>query len=277
MSLYVWLLAVFVAVQIGVGLWIGRRLRGASDFFVASRRLPAPLVFATFLAANIGAGSTIGAASLGYRIGLGGWWWNASAGLGSLVFAAWAGPRLWTIARDRGFLTLGDWLEWRYGRAVRARVERHHLVHLAVDSRRPAARRVVDPRSGRGAAAMGGRARGCRRRGDLLRGWRPADLGVGQPGATGRQARGVSFGGPDRAGAGRRVVGAVTGAGPAGRISLARGRGWIAAVVHRAPRAGLHRVARARPERVRGAQRSRPCASALERTRSRSSRSRSCP
>lgn len=120
MSLYVWLLAVFVAVQIGVGLWIGRRLRGASDFFVASRRLPAPLVFATFLAANIGAGSTIGAASLGYRIGLGGWWWNASAGLGSLVFAAWAGPKLWTIARDRGFLTLGDWLEWRYGRAVRA-------------------------------------------------------------------------------------------------------------------------------------------------------------
>ena len=41
------------------------------------------------------------------------------AGLGSPVFAAWAGPRLWTIARDRGFLTLGDWLEWRYGGAVR--------------------------------------------------------------------------------------------------------------------------------------------------------------
>jgi solute:Na+ symporter, SSS family len=119
MSLYVWLLAVFVAVQIGVGLWIGRRLRGTSDFFVAGRRLPAPLVFATFLAANIGAGSTIGAASLGYRIGLGGWLWNASAGLGSLVFAAWAGPRLWSLASERGFLTLGDFLEWRYGRAMR--------------------------------------------------------------------------------------------------------------------------------------------------------------
>ena len=87
MSLYVWLLAVFVAVQIGVGLWIRRRLRGASDFFVASRRLPAPLVFATFLAANIGAGSTIGAASLGYRIGLGGWWWNARP-----AWAHWSSP-----------------------------------------------------------------------------------------------------------------------------------------------------------------------------------------
>lgn len=120
MTPYVALLAVFVVVQIGVGLWVGRRLRGASDFFVAGRGLPAPLIFATFLAANIGAGSTIGAASLGYSMGLGGWWWNASAGLGSLVFAAWAGPRLWRLAHDRGFFTLGDFLEWRYGSAVRA-------------------------------------------------------------------------------------------------------------------------------------------------------------
>ena len=114
------LLALFVALQIGVGLWVARRVRAAADFFVAGRRLPAPLVFATFLAANIGAGSTIGAASLGYTVGLGGWWWNGSAGLGSLVFAAWAGPRLWRLAKERGFFTLGDFLEWRYGRTTRA-------------------------------------------------------------------------------------------------------------------------------------------------------------
>ena len=78
MTVTIWLLAAFVVLQLGVGLWIGRRVRGASDFFVAGRRLPALLVFATFLAANIGAGSTVGAASIGYRIGLGAWWWNAS-------------------------------------------------------------------------------------------------------------------------------------------------------------------------------------------------------
>jgi SSS family solute:Na+ symporter len=120
MPLHLGLLAAFVLVQIGVGLWVGRRLRGAADFFVAGRRLPTALVFATFLAANIGAGSTIGASSLGYSLGLGGWWWNASAGIGSLVFAVWAGPRLWRLARDHEFLTLGDYLEWRYGSAVRA-------------------------------------------------------------------------------------------------------------------------------------------------------------
>jgi SSS family solute:Na+ symporter len=113
------LLLLFVALQVGVGLLIGRRVRGAAAVFVAGRRLPALLVFATFLAANIGAGSTVGAASYGYRIGIGAWWWNASAGLGSLVLAAWAGPRLWRLASDHGFLTFGDFLEWRYGRAMR--------------------------------------------------------------------------------------------------------------------------------------------------------------
>jgi solute:Na+ symporter, SSS family len=120
MTVYTALLGVFVVLQIAVGLWIGRRVRGASDFFVAGRTLPAPLVFGTFLAANIGAGSTIGAASLGYSVGLGGWWWNASAGIGSLVFAFWAGPKLWALAHANRFLTLGDFLEWRYGRAIRA-------------------------------------------------------------------------------------------------------------------------------------------------------------
>ncbi|HEX7085616.1 MAG TPA: sodium:solute symporter family protein [Vicinamibacterales bacterium] len=113
------LLLIFAALQVGVGLFIGRRVRGASDFFVAGRRLPPLLVFATFLAANIGAGSTVGAASYGYRLGVGAWWWNASAGLGSLLLAAWAGPRLWRLAHDRGFLTFGDFLEWRYGRTMR--------------------------------------------------------------------------------------------------------------------------------------------------------------
>ena len=120
MTPHVVLLTIFVALQISVGLWISRRVRNASDFFVAGRGLPAPLVFATFLAANIGAGSTVGATSLGYRVGLAAWWWNASAGIGSIVLALWAGPRLWRLARDRGFLTFGDFLEWRFGPGTRA-------------------------------------------------------------------------------------------------------------------------------------------------------------
>jgi solute:Na+ symporter, SSS family len=69
----------------------GRLDRTASqecERFLRGRPAPARyLVFATVLAANIGAGSTVGAASLGYRDGLRAWWWNGSAALGTLLLA----------------------------------------------------------------------------------------------------------------------------------------------------------------------------------------------
>ena len=101
------------------GVWVGRRVRGSSDFFVAGRRLSAPLLFSTVLAANIGAGTTIGAAGQAYIDGVSAWWWNGAAGLGSLVLAFWVGPRLWHEAAANGFLTAGDYLEYRYGALVR--------------------------------------------------------------------------------------------------------------------------------------------------------------
>ena len=103
-----------------VGLWVGRLVRGSGDFFVAGRALSAPLLFSTVLAANIGAGTTVGAAGLAFRDGLGAWWWDGTAGLGSLVLAFWVGPRIWRLAKTHGFYTAGDFLEYRYGAAVRA-------------------------------------------------------------------------------------------------------------------------------------------------------------
>ena len=47
----------------------GRRVSGTRDFFVAGRALGPGLLFATLLAANIGAGSTVNAAGLGYQHG----------------------------------------------------------------------------------------------------------------------------------------------------------------------------------------------------------------
>ena len=107
---------------VGLGLWIARRVEGVGSFFVADRRLGAGLIFSTFLAANIGAGSTIGAAGLGYADGLSAWWWVGSAGIGSLLLAVWLGPRIWRVATQNGLYTVGDYLEHRYGSSVRATI-----------------------------------------------------------------------------------------------------------------------------------------------------------
>jgi SSS family solute:Na+ symporter len=103
-----------------LGLWSARLVRGSGDFFVAGRKLGPGLIFTTMIAANIGAGSTVGAAGLAYRDGLSAWWWVGSAGLGSLVFAFWVAPRLWRIAADHQFYTTGDYLEHRYDTSVRS-------------------------------------------------------------------------------------------------------------------------------------------------------------
>ena len=86
MNLQLALLVTYSVGVVGLGLWTSRLIRNSSDFFVAGRRLGSGLVFVTMIAANIGAGSTVGAAGLAYRDGLSAWWWVGSAGLGSVVF-----------------------------------------------------------------------------------------------------------------------------------------------------------------------------------------------
>lgn len=120
MNLTLVLLLAYAAGLIGLGVWIGRRVESSSGFFVADRRLSAALLFSTVLAANIGVASTVGAASLGYRDGLSAWWWVGSAAVGTAILALWIGPRIWRVATKNGLYTVGDYLEHRYGRAVRA-------------------------------------------------------------------------------------------------------------------------------------------------------------
>lgn len=122
MNLYLSVILLYAGLLMAVGLWSGRRVAGARDFFVARRQLGPWRIFATLLAANIGAGSTVGAAALGYRDGLSAWWWVGSAGLGSIVLALWVGPRLRRLAADLDLHTVGDFLEYRYGRGVRATI-----------------------------------------------------------------------------------------------------------------------------------------------------------
>ncbi|HVQ17290.1 MAG TPA: sodium:solute symporter family protein [Vicinamibacterales bacterium] len=120
MSLHLALLIVYSCAVVGVGLWTARFVRTSSAFFVAGRSLGPGLILASMLAANIGAGATINVAGLAYREGLNAWWWSGSAGIASFALAFWVGPRLWALAKEHGFYTTGDFLEYRYGPTVRA-------------------------------------------------------------------------------------------------------------------------------------------------------------
>ena len=112
-------LIAYSVLLVGFGLLISRSVKKADDFLVAGRTLGSGLLATTFLAANIGAGSTVGATGLGYIYGFGAWWWVGCAGIGSLILANTVGPRIWTLAARRGWRTVGDFLDYRYSRSVR--------------------------------------------------------------------------------------------------------------------------------------------------------------
>jgi len=121
-NLHLALLLGYSVLLVGLGLWIGRRVKATGDFFVAGRALGPGLLFSTMLAANIGAGSTVGATGIGYSRGLSAWWWVGSAGIGSLVLAFSVGPAIRRLAAEHDLQTVGDYLEWRYDRRVRGLV-----------------------------------------------------------------------------------------------------------------------------------------------------------
>jgi len=120
MNVYLIALLGYSVVLMGLGIVMSRRVKNSSDFLVAGRSLSTGRLFATFLAANIGAGSTVGATGLGYRFGMSAWWWVGSACIGTFLLSQFLGPKLWTIAKKNNLSTLQDYLEFRYGKAVKA-------------------------------------------------------------------------------------------------------------------------------------------------------------
>ena len=120
MNLYLTALIAYSIFLMALGLFISRRVKTSSDFLVAGRSFGVGMLFTTFLAANIGAGSTVNATGLGYRYGLSAWWWVGSAGIGGFFLAQFVGPRIWTIAKEHNLSTLGDYLEFRYNKSVKA-------------------------------------------------------------------------------------------------------------------------------------------------------------
>ena len=122
MSIYLTVLILYAAGLMALGLWIGRRVHAGADFFVASRQLGPGLIFSTMLAANIGAGSTVGATAQGFSTGLAATWWVGSAALGSLVMAFLVGPAIRRVAAAHDLTSLGDYLEFRYDRRVRGTI-----------------------------------------------------------------------------------------------------------------------------------------------------------
>lgn len=119
MNGYIWVIAIYAFVLIGVGTVMAKRVKGSDDFFVGGRKFGPILLFITLVAPNIGAGSTVGVAGLGFQVGLSAAWWIIASAVGTFILALFVGPPIWRLAKKHNFYTLGDYLDYRYNRNFR--------------------------------------------------------------------------------------------------------------------------------------------------------------
>jgi solute:Na+ symporter, SSS family len=113
-QLYVVVLAVIVAVLLGVAIYRTTTVKTKADYLVAGRSLPAFVLVLTLLTSWIGAGSLFAGAENAYKNGFAALWQPAGGWLG-LMLIYFIAPR----ARKFAQFTLPDLLEARYNQAAR--------------------------------------------------------------------------------------------------------------------------------------------------------------
>ncbi len=113
---YFFFLALYLAALLAIGVGFSRRMKSLEDFFLASRSLPAGLIFLSLTASWFGATSILVTTDDAYRRGVGAAWLvGVPAIVTVLIFGVFlAGP-----IRRLDAITLPDLVERRYGRTVR--------------------------------------------------------------------------------------------------------------------------------------------------------------
>ncbi len=112
----VWLVGVvFLVVQVAIGAWASRRIKSEDDFFVAGRRLGAPLVTLSLFATWFGAETCLGSSGAVYTEGLSG---ARADPFGYFLCLVLLGLLLSRRLHRGGFMTLGDLFKARFGRGT---------------------------------------------------------------------------------------------------------------------------------------------------------------
>lgn len=107
---------VFMAIVVGIGLYMSRRIKGSSEnFIVAGRNLVLPLAAATLMAQSLDTNATLGNTDLTSQFGF---WAGASLPIGLATCLFITGVFFAKPLNNMDLLTVGDFFRVKYGRAV---------------------------------------------------------------------------------------------------------------------------------------------------------------
>ncbi len=123
-----WVLVIYLAATVALGLWIGSRLRTGRDFFLGGRALPWWAIGMSLVATDIGGTDIIGVGGMSYRYGMAvaNFEWIGCVPamiVGAFVFI----PIFWRS----GVYTIPEFMERRFNAGVRVALASCWLVFMA--------------------------------------------------------------------------------------------------------------------------------------------------
>ncbi|MEW5806637.1 MAG: sodium:solute symporter family protein [Acidobacteriota bacterium] len=114
MSLYLWIILVYLLILTGFNFYRSKKIKSQDDFMVAGRKLSMNILVFTLICTWIGSGTFIAGAEYAAYAGWSSLWLPAGAWFGILIIYFLAGK-----IRTFGQYTIGDILEVRYGKLAR--------------------------------------------------------------------------------------------------------------------------------------------------------------
>jgi solute:Na+ symporter, SSS family len=105
-------IAAYLLIQIGIGYWVSKKVKNASDFFLAGKKLGLPLVSVSLVATWFGAETCIGSAGAVYAHGLSGSRADPFGySLCLLLMGLFVAAPMW----KGNYITIGDMFAQRFG------------------------------------------------------------------------------------------------------------------------------------------------------------------
>ncbi|MDF1575789.1 MAG: sodium:solute symporter family protein [Bacteroidales bacterium] len=90
---------------LGVGLYFLRRNQSTDDYFVGGRKMSSLHIGLSVVATDVGGGFSIGLGGLGFVMGISGSWLLFTGLLGAWIAGIFLIPRVFSLGRDKSFLT----------------------------------------------------------------------------------------------------------------------------------------------------------------------------
>lgn len=114
MSIYFFIVLLYLAMLMGISIWKSRAIKNQDDFMVAGRSVPTYKLVGTLLCTWLGSGTLLAGAGLAARVGLSELWLAAGAWVG-IVIVFFLAAKVRRIAQ----YTVPDILELRYNKYAR--------------------------------------------------------------------------------------------------------------------------------------------------------------